>query len=67
MAVTTPSIPVQQALNTVLMVKHCTSVDSFACDLVLFDRYTIDMQPVEATNLELNWEACESTSHIMTR
>lgn len=48
------------------MVKYSTSVDSFSSDLVLSDRYTIDIQPVEALNLELIWDACENASQIMT-
>lgn len=39
------------------MVKYSTSVESCSSDLVLSDRYTIDIQPVEATNLELIWDA----------
>ena len=46
---------VQHALPTAVtrMVNYSTSVESFSSDLVLSDRYTIDIQPVEATNLEL--------------
>ena len=51
---------IQHALFTAVthMVKYSTSVDSFSSDLVLSDRYTIDIQPVEATSLELIWDAC---------
>ena len=49
------------------MIKYSTSVGSFSSDLVLSDRYTTDIQPLEATNLELIWDACENTSYIMTR
>ena len=47
--------------------KYPTSGDSLTSDLVLSDKYTTDTQPVEALNLVFIWDACENTSHIMTR